>query len=164
MRRAILFAFLPLLLLAGPADAGRTGQAKSAEVLTRRTKAFPRGSKDWGGKSMAYIHDNQKQVRRSLRTATPGSEAAATARGQDSALVSIRDIVGKHLGLTPGQLAYKDRRHQRAVGKQLRRMLRQVRTARASGRTFREAFPDSLANSYGELERALADQIATRPR
>src|SRR6185436_11112076 len=134
------------------------------EVLAKRTKASPRGPKEWGGKSMAYIHENQKQVRRDLRTVSPGSEAAAMARGRNAALVSIRDIVGKHLGLTPGQLAYKDRRHQRAVGKQLRRMLRQVRTARASGRAFHDAFPGSLARSYGELEAALASELANRPR
>jgi hypothetical protein len=164
MRRVILLALLPLLLLTGNADAGRTGQAKSAEVLAKRVKASPRGAKEWGGKSMAYIHQNQKQVRRELRSAVPGSEAAAVARGKDAALVSVRDIVGKHLGLTPGQLIYKDRRHQRAIGKQLRRMLRQVRAARASGRAFHEAFPGSLATSYGELEAALASQLASRPR
>ena len=52
-----------------------------------------------------------------------------------------------------------DRRHQRAVLKRLRGMLRQIRAARASGRGFGEAFPTSRAGSYRELEGALAGEI-----
>jgi len=164
MRRIFHLALLPLVLLAGNAQAGRTGQAKSAEVLAKRTKASPRGSKEWGGISMGFMRAGQKEVRSELRRATPASAASAEARGKDAALLKIREIVGKHLGLTPGQLAYKDRRYQRNVKKQLRRMLREVRTARASGRPFRDAFPDSLATSYSDLDAALSHQIADRPR
>lgn len=161
MRIRIALVLLALFGCELSAQAGRTGQAKSAEVLARRKAASPRGAKEWGGTSMAFLHAGQKEVRRDLRRATPGSEAAAIASGKNKALVSIRDIVGKHLGLTPGQLASKDRRHDRAVVKQLRRMLREVRTARSNGRSFRQAFPDSLATSYGELETALAGEIAS---
>lgn len=43
-------------------------------------------------------------------------------------------------------------------------MLRQVRTARASGRAFGDAFPDSLAGSYRELEAALTSELASPGR
>ena len=162
MRIRTLIALLALLACEVNAQAGRTGQAKSAEVLARRQKASPRGGKEWGGKSMAFIRGTQKQVRRDMRRATPGSELAAGTVGRDAAAVSIRDIVGKHLGLTHGQLASKDRRHQRAVAKELRRMLREVRTARSSGRPFREAFPGSLASGYRELENGLTAELASR--
>ncbi len=161
MRIRTILALLVLCACELGAHAGRSGQAKSAEVLARRRAASPRGAREWGGTSMAFLHNGQKEVRRDLRRATPGSEAAAIARGKNDALVSIRDIVGKHLGLTPGQLASKDRRHDRAVAKQLRRMLREVRTARSNGRPFRQAFPGSLATSYRELEDALAGEIAS---
>lgn len=161
MRVRTLLALLILLACEVTASAGRTGQARSAEVLARRRAASPRGAKEWGGTSMAFLHAGQKEVRRDLRRARPGSEAAARARGKNAALVSIRDIVGKHLGLTPGQLASKDRRHDRAVAKQLRRMLREVRAARASGRPLGEAFPGTLAASYRELEAALGGELAS---
>jgi hypothetical protein len=165
MRTRALLALLALFLV-GEANlhAGRTraktGQARSAEVLARRNAASPRGAKEWGGKSMAYIHGVQKEVRGELRRIEPRGTRHAENRGKREALVSIRDIVGKHLGLTPGQMASKDRRHDRAVTKQLRRMLRQVRTAKGSGRPYREAFPVSLEGSYGELEQALVNEIA----
>ncbi|HEY8145087.1 MAG TPA: hypothetical protein VIG06_20545 [Kofleriaceae bacterium] len=161
MRIRIALVLVALFGCELSAQAGRTGQAKSAEVLARRKAASPRGAKEWGGTSMAFLHAGQKEVRRDLRRATPGSEAAAIARGKNQALVSIRDIVGKHLGLTPGQLASKDRRHDRAVVKQLRRMLREVRTARSNGRPFRQAFPNSLETSYRELETSLAGEISS---
>lgn len=161
MRSGLILALLALVALEPFAQAGRTGQAKSAAVLAKRQAASPRGASEWGGKSAAFLHAGQKEVRGQLRRAQPGSEAAATALGKQEALVSIRDIVGKHLGLSPGQLEGKDRRHDRAVKKQLRRMLRQVRSARSSGRAFRDAFPDSLATSYRELEAALAGELAS---
>jgi hypothetical protein len=137
----------------------KTGQARSAEVLARRKAASPRGASEWGGKSMAFIHKGQKEVRRDLGRAAPGSEKAAIAMGTHKATVSIRDIVGKHLGLTPGQLAFKDRRHERVVAKHLRRMLRDVRTARSNGRAFHDAFPGNLHGGYRELEAALTGEI-----
>lgn len=162
MRIPALIALFVLFACELTAHAGRTGQAKSAEVLARRQKASPRGAKEWGGKSMAYIRSTQKEVRRDLRRASPGSEQAARAAGKDDAAVALRDVIGKHLGLTQGQLASKDRHHDRAVAKQLRRMIRQVRTAKSSGRPFREAFPRSLATSYDQLETALAGELASR--
>lgn len=161
-------ALLPLLalLLVGEANlhAGRTraktGQARSAEVLARRNAASPRGEKEWGGTSMVFIHGKQKEVRKELGRVEPGGVRHHEALGTQSALVSIRDIVGKHLGLTPGQMASKDRRHDRAIAKQLRRMLRQVRAAKASGRPYRDAFPVSLGASYAELEQTLVNEIA----
>jgi hypothetical protein len=163
--RAVLV--LLALLLVGDAKlyAGRrtkTGQARSAEVLAKRKAASPRGANEWGGKSMAYLHGAQKDVRKQLGRVEPGSTQHAEMRGQRSALVSIRDIVGKHLGLTPGQLASKDRRFDRAVAKQLRRMLREVRTAKSSGRPYRDVYPGSLQNSYAELEQALVKEISAQ--
>jgi len=55
MRTRILIALLALFACEFNAQAGRTGQAKSAEVLARRQKASPRGGKEWGGTSMAFI-------------------------------------------------------------------------------------------------------------
>lgn len=160
--RAVLV--LLALLLVGEAKlyAGRrtkTGQARSAEVLAKRNAASPRGPNEWGGKSMAYVHGVQKDVRKELGRVEPGGMRHAETRGQRGALVSIRDIVGKHMGLTPGQMASKDRRFDRAVAKQLRRMLREVRTAKSSGRPYRDVYPVSLENSYGELEQALVKEI-----
>jgi hypothetical protein len=128
MRIASLAALAVLLACQMTAFAGgRTGQARSVEVLAKRTAASPRGATEWGGKSVAFIHAQQKQSRAELRRSTPGSQAMVTAIARNQANHELRAIVGKHLGLTPGQLASKDRRHDRAVLKQLRRMVRQVR-------------------------------------
>jgi hypothetical protein len=165
MRTRALLVLLALLLAAdAKVHAGRTrtrtGQARSAEVLARRNAASPRGGTEWGGKAMAYIHGAEKDVRRELRSAEPGGVGHAESVGKRSALLSIREIVGKHLGMTPGQMASKDRRHERAIAKQLRRMLREVRTARSSGRPYRDAFPHSLESGYGQLEQVLVKEIA----
>jgi hypothetical protein len=164
MRTRTVLALVVLLVVgAAKVHAGRTrtktGQARSVEVLAKRNAASPRSGKEWGGKSMAYVHGVQKDVRTQLRRVEPGGMLHAETRGQRAALVSIRDIVGKHLGLTPGQMASKDRRFDRAVAKQLRRMLREVRTARSSGRPYRDAYPVSVENGYAELEQALVKEI-----
>jgi len=164
MRIPTILALVALLACEVTAHGGRskTGQARSAEVLAKRTAASPRGAKEWGGISMAYIHNGQKEVRGELRGAGPGRRQVAYPLGKDHALVSIREIVGKHLGLSPGQLASKDRRHERAVMKQLRRMLRDLRTARRQGRSFYDAFPGLQDYfTYRDLEAALTGEIAS---
>lgn len=130
MRTMSIAILLALLVCETTALAGgRTGQAKSAEVLAKRTAASPRGAKQWGGKSAAYLHKTQKESRATLRRTPWTSYTLWTALAKNEAAASLRDIVGKHLGLTPGQLASKDRRHDRAILKELRRMVREVRIA-----------------------------------
>jgi hypothetical protein len=157
MRNAAIVALTLLLACEVSAWAGRTGQAKSAEVLAKRRASTPHGPNGWARASVTSRRSEQKAVRKALRAAKPGSHFGTL--GGNEALTEIRDIVGKSLGLTPGQLASTDRRHDRAVVKQLRRMLREVRTARSQGRPYRDAFPRSVARSYDELERSLKGDI-----
>ena len=156
---ALLLAFLAFETTA--AAGGRTGQAKSVEVLAKRTAVSPRGAHEWGGKANAYIHATQASARQDMRRVSPGSGTMWAALGKHSAGVKMREVIGKHLGLTPGQIASKDRRHDRAMVKQLRRMLREVRVAKASGRPVDVAFPMTMSASYPALEASLQREISS---
>jgi hypothetical protein len=165
MRSIVIVTLLALFALDSDALArGRTGQARSVEVLAKRTADSPRGAKGWAGKSAAFVSKSRVRARAQLRGATPGDTAMWQAIGKLDASVGIREIVGKELGMTPGQISSKDRRHDRAIKKELRRMIRQVRTARASGIPVARAFPGALSPDYSTIEAKLTEQLVAIDR
>lgn len=131
--RLSMLAIAALLLVSAPvADAGRVkkGQARSAEVLAQRQAASPRGAKEWGGTSNRFIRSTQKEVRGLLRAVGVRGGDLESALGKQQAVVTLRDIVTRHMGMTRGEVVFGDRRHDRAVLKELRRIKRQIATAR----------------------------------